>query len=130
MPIVNYVREHIRFMEYASDEGLSSSERLLWYALMHVMNQRAQGKVWPDEFIRIEKTGSSVENHIERATFAIQSYARSLYRAAEINEMVKEAMDSIGDLADVFTSRRNTDYNFTDEETKHYRYQAVYQIIY
>lgn len=53
MPIVNYVREHIRFMEYASDEHLSSSERLLWYALMHIMNQRAQGNIWPDEFIRI-----------------------------------------------------------------------------
>ena len=53
MPIVNYVREHIRFMEYATDEHLSASERLLWYALMHIMNQRAQGNVWPDEFIRI-----------------------------------------------------------------------------
>lgn len=40
-------------MEYAADEHLTSSERLLWYALMHIMNQRAQGKVWPDEFIRI-----------------------------------------------------------------------------
>lgn len=53
MPIINYVREHIRFMEYATDEHLTASERLLWYALMHIMNQRAQGKVWPDEFIRI-----------------------------------------------------------------------------
>lgn len=53
MPIVNYVREHIRFMEYATDEHLTSSERLLWYALMHIFNQKAQGKVWPDEFIRI-----------------------------------------------------------------------------
>ena len=53
MPIVNYVREHTRFMEYACDEKLSSSERLLWYALMHIMNQRAQGNVWPDDFIRI-----------------------------------------------------------------------------
>lgn len=53
MPIVNYVREHIRFMEYAADEHLSASERLLWYALMHIMNQRAQANIWPDEFIRI-----------------------------------------------------------------------------
>lgn len=53
MPIINYVREHIRFMEYATDEHLTASERLLWYALMHCMNMRAQGKVWPEEFIRI-----------------------------------------------------------------------------
>lgn len=53
MPIVNYVREHTRFIQYASDEHVPANERLLWYALMHIMNQRAQGNVWPDEFIRI-----------------------------------------------------------------------------
>ena len=53
MPIVNYVREHTRFMEYATDEHLTPSERLLWYALMHIMNQRAKGNDWPGEFIRI-----------------------------------------------------------------------------
>ena len=53
MPIVNYVREHIRFMEYAADENLTASERLLWFALMHIHNQRAQDKYWPDDFIRI-----------------------------------------------------------------------------
>lgn len=54
MPIVNYVREHVRFIEYASEENLSSSEMLLWYALMHQMNQRAQGNIWPEEFVRID----------------------------------------------------------------------------
>jgi len=53
MPIVNYVREHERFIEYASDEQLSANEMLLWYALMHVFNQRAEGHEWPDGFIRI-----------------------------------------------------------------------------
>ena len=53
MPIVNYVREHMRFIEYASDEGLSSGERLVWYALMHIINGRAQGSIWPEGFIRI-----------------------------------------------------------------------------
>ena len=53
MPIVNYVREHTRFIEYATDENLTSGERLLWYALMHIMNMHAQGNVWPEDFIRI-----------------------------------------------------------------------------
>lgn len=53
MPIVNYVREHRRFIKYASDEKLTASERLLWYALMEIMNQEAEGNVWPDDFIRI-----------------------------------------------------------------------------
>ncbi len=53
MPIVNYVREHMSFMQYAKNEILTGSERLLWYALMDVFNSRAQGRVWPDEFIPI-----------------------------------------------------------------------------
>ena len=53
MPYVNYIREHMAFIEYASDNGLSGNERLLWYALMHIMNQRAQGANYPDGFIRI-----------------------------------------------------------------------------
>lgn len=54
MATVNYVREHERFIEYASNEGLSANEMLLWYGLMHVFNQRAEGFEWPDGFIRIK----------------------------------------------------------------------------
>lgn len=53
MANVNYVREHIRFMEYAADEGLSCGERLLWYALMHIFNRHARGSDWPEGFVRI-----------------------------------------------------------------------------
>ena len=53
MPIVNYIREHRRFIQYASDEKLTANERLLWYALMEIFNQRADGNDWPDDFIRI-----------------------------------------------------------------------------
>ena len=51
--IINYVREHTRFMEYAADEKITASERLLWYALMHIFNARADGSDWPEDFIRI-----------------------------------------------------------------------------
>ncbi len=53
MPIVNYVREHVRFMEYASDEHLTAGERQLWEALFHIMNSRATGNVWPEGYIRV-----------------------------------------------------------------------------
>lgn len=53
MPIFNYVREHRRFIRYASDNKLTSSERLLWYALVEIINEEAESNVWPDEFIRI-----------------------------------------------------------------------------
>ena len=53
MPIFNYVREHRRFIRYASDNKLTSSERLLWYALVEIINEESESNVWPDEFIRI-----------------------------------------------------------------------------
>lgn len=62
--------------------------------------------VQPDEeYVVISKTGSSRENHIDRATLAIKSCSRkSLLRAAEINGEVKAAMDGIVGLPDVSRS--------------------------
>ena len=83
-----------------------------------------------ERFVLIEKTGSRSENLINFATFAIQSYANSLYEAAKLNEVVKEAMNNIVSLDVVFGSELNTDYNFTDTTKKRYRYQAVYDLSY
>ena len=79
-------------------------------------------------FVVIEKTGSSNLNHINKATFAIQSYAPSLYEAAELNELVKEAMEGIIGRDDISKVELNSDYNYTDTALKHYRYQAVFVI--
>lgn len=54
MPCVNYVKEHIAFIEYAADNNLRANEILVWEALFHVMNQRANGNYWPDGFIRVK----------------------------------------------------------------------------
>ncbi len=70
MAIVNYVVEHIRFMEYASEEKLKGSVMLLWYALMHQMNQRAQGNMWPEEFVRIDNDRLLSYLPMEYDTFA------------------------------------------------------------
>ncbi len=80
------------------------------------------------EYVLVEKTGSSVENHIYRATLAIQSYAASLYNAAVLNERVKKAMDNMVELDDICKSDLNSDYNYSDTAKKKYRYQAVYDI--
>ena len=84
----------------------------------------------PDRFVLIEKTGSSRENHIDFATITIRSYAESLYYPAALNEDVKQAMDDIIALDTVSSAELNSDYNFTDTETKKYRYQAVYDLVY
>ena len=85
----------------------------------------------PEEYVLIEKTGSSESNLIPSATFAFQSISSiSLYRAAEINEDVKSAMFTVISLPEVSRARLNSDYNFTDTRTKQFRYQAVYDITY
>ena len=53
MPIICYEREVERFIEFASDEGITASEQLLWYALMHLMHKHAQGRIWPEDYIRL-----------------------------------------------------------------------------
>lgn len=82
----------------------------------------------PTRFVVVEKTGGDRENYINTASFAVQSYAESLYEAAVLNEAVKAAMDSLVEEDEVSKAAYQTDYNFTDTETKRYRYQAVYDI--
>lgn len=83
----------------------------------------------PKKYVIVEKTGSSRENFIKSATLALKSHADSLLHAAELNEQVKEAMDSIIRLDVVCRSELNSDYNFTDPTAKAYRYQAVYDLV-
>lgn len=84
----------------------------------------------PDTFVLVEKTGSSRENRINRATLAVQSWADSLLEACQLNEQVKLAMDDFLGLDEISACRLNSDYNFTDPTTKHYRYQAVFDLVF
>lgn len=85
----------------------------------------------PAEYIIIEKTGGRIKDHICSAVIAIRSVSTvSLHRAAMINEEVKTAMDGILVLPEIFRASLNSDYNFTNVQTKEYRYQAVYDMTY
>lgn len=84
----------------------------------------------PEKYVTVEKIGGGKTNHINNATFAIQSRACSMYEAAELNERVKEAMDDIIKLGEISKSSLNSDYNFTDTTKKRYRYQAVYDLVF
>ena len=79
-------------------------------------------------YVVFEKVGSSKNNHLSSATFAFQSYANSLYRASELNERVKQAVESMIELDEIRGIKLNSDYNYTDTTTKEYRYQAVFDI--
>lgn len=81
-------------------------------------------------YVVLEKTSSSKSNHLPSATFAFQSYANSLYEAAELNKRVKQTVESLIELDEIRGVKLNSDYNFTDTATKRYRYQAVFDIKY
>lgn len=85
------------------------------------------------QFVVIEKTGGTQTNHIPSTILTIQSYGPSMYDAIMLNEEVKKWMldgiEGLISLDDVVSVELNSDYNFTDETTKRYRYQAVFDII-
>lgn len=85
-----------------------------------------------EEYILIEKTGGVEENHIRQATVAVQSISRvSMLRAAELAEKHREEMLGLAANDRVFRCAVNAGpYNFTDTETKEYKYQTVYDIFY
>ncbi len=82
----------------------------------------------PKSFVLVEKTGSHEKNTLSGAVIIIQSYGKSLYEASTLNEEVKLAMKDLINLNSIASVKLNTDYNFTDTQTKRYRYQAVYDI--
>lgn len=82
----------------------------------------------PASYVLIEKTGGGEENHIKSSTLAIQSIGSSLYEAAALNESIKNFMRDAISLDSIARVEVNSDYNFTDGNTKTYRYQAVFDI--
>lgn len=84
----------------------------------------------PDTFVVLEKTGSTRENRLDTATFAIQSYATSMAEAASLNEEVKSAMEEMIELNAISSVHLNSDYNFTDTSEHKYRYQCLYVVTY
>lgn len=78
----------------------------------------------------VEKTADSRNNRIMRATFAVKSYGAALADAAALSRRVRSAMESLAERPEVSACRFETDYNWTDETRKRYRYQAIYHITY
>lgn len=86
--------------------------------------------VLPASFVLAERLGGGEETGLYTARMALQSYAGSLFDAMLLNERVKQAMTGFAAREDVCRVGLEGDYNFTDPETKRYRYQAVYEIVF
>ena len=85
----------------------------------------------PSSYYVIEKTAAGKKNHVSMATVAVQSISsESLLEAAQMSKDAEMAMETITGVTDVSCCRLNSAYNFTDAETKEYRYQALFDIYY
>lgn len=84
----------------------------------------------PGSFAVVEKTGGGRSNGLKQATVAVQSYGETLLQAARLDDAVIEAMAELATRSDVGACRLVRDYNFTDTDSKRYRYQAVFEIVY
>ena len=84
----------------------------------------------PDSYISIERTSGGENEHIRTATIAIQSYGATKLGAATTHENVLTKMKGLITLDAVSSCKINSEYDFTDMDTKQYRYQAVYNIVY
>lgn len=80
------------------------------------------------QYVLIEKLSGGKSNQLKSSVFAFQSYADSLFESAQLNEKVKEVVESMIEVPEISGIKLNSDYNFTDTQTKQYRYQAVYDI--
>lgn len=85
----------------------------------------------PTRFVVVENTGTGDEEKALLASrLAIQSYAESLFEAARLCYRVIEAMRALPDSIDSVTrAELNSAYNYTETDTKEYRYQAVFDVI-
>ncbi len=81
-----------------------------------------------EEYIVLGKTGTSSNDHINSATFFIQSYSTTKLNACKLNAKVKEVMKDLVNLKEITKVSLNTDYDYTDLNLKKERYQAIFDI--
>ena len=80
-------------------------------------------------FVVVEKTGVQRNDMLYTSTVAIQSYAPTLYQAADLDEDVRAVMFALPDnLSEVSGIRLIGGGNFTDPSTRQPRYQSVFDV--
>ena len=82
----------------------------------------------PENFVVIQRTGGGEDNKIKSATFAIQSYGATLYDAGNLSQRVVRALLDAVSIDEITRVSLNSEYEFTDTETKRPRYQAVFDV--
>ena len=81
-------------------------------------------------YLVIEKIGETSENHLFTATFAVQVYADTLANAAREAFRLMPAIKRLGNRKGIAATDVTNCYNWTDTETKEYRYQLLVDVVY
>ena len=84
----------------------------------------------PAIFITVVQTGERIQNYIPKATVAVQSWADTRANAMALNDLVTDTMLSMISEPEIMRCKLTAEYNFPDEDTKHPRYQSVFEIVY
>lgn len=82
----------------------------------------------PSEFVTVERTGGSRGSvATDKPVIAVQAWSTSRYTASELMLSVDACMDGITLDAEIAKCKRNSMYNYPDENQA--RYQAVYDLV-
>lgn len=83
-----------------------------------------------DRIILLERTSGGVEEHIRSAVIRIRCFEKSMYKACELCEMIRDIMLNYVDHPDISAIDLNQEYNYTDTTAKRYCYQLLFDVVY
>lgn len=82
-------------------------------------------EIRPDEFVSVQRTGGPEERFSSSPTFAVQAWAKTRRRAAELMRQVNNALMGLMAFDCVFGVDIEKSYRWPDPESGHERYQTV-----
>lgn len=83
----------------------------------------------PKEYIVFMISGIREESvNVYSCLLTVQSYSTSMFKTAQLNELVLDAMDGVVALNDVTHCTLNASGLMNDLTTKEYRYQSVFNL--
>lgn len=77
------------------------------------------------KYIVVSKIDGGKVNQINASTLSVYSYAESLYEAAELHEMVKEALLNAIEIDDISSAKIGGESRDPDRSNKEYRYETI-----
>lgn len=84
----------------------------------------------PSEFVVLQKISGGSENKISAATISFESYSTSLQKAAELDEIVQEAVNNTTSLDEISGVHLGGESSNIDQVSKSYCYESIFNFYY